>query len=105
MADQERKRAFGRRDPALLRAELAQTRARMSETIDEIEDVIVEKKEEVIALAKGIRQRLDPFYKARQKPLPAVAVVFAAGLVVGIFTKGRKRKAARALVEAIATTP
>ena len=105
MADQERTPAVAGRDPARLRAELARTRARMSETIDEIEDVIVEKKEEVIALAKGIRQRLDPFYKARQKPLAAVGIVFGAGLVLGVFTKGRKRKAARALVEAIATTP
>src|SRR5688500_8447423 len=105
MADQERKRLSVRRDPALLRAALAQTRARMSETVDEIEDVSVEKKEEVIALAKGIRQRLDPFYKARQNPLAAVGIVFGAGLLVGVFTKGRKRKAARALVEGIATTP
>src|SRR5688500_3380171 len=97
MADQERGRLSRRRDPAMLRAELAQTRARLSGTIDEIEDVIVEKKEELIATAKGIRQRLDPFYKARQKPMAAVGIVFAAGILVGIVTKGRKKKAVREL--------
>ena len=40
----------------------ASVRNPKGEDLGEIEDVIVEKKEEVIALAKGIRQRLDPFY-------------------------------------------
>ena len=98
MADQARPRLTDGRDPELVRAELAQTRARMSATIDEIEEVIVGKKEEVIAMAKGLRQRLDPLYRARQKPLAAIGIVFGAGLVVGLLTGGKKKPVLAQLV-------
>lgn len=76
----------------------------MSETIDEIEDVLLEKKETILATAKGIRQRLDPFYKARERPLPAVGIVFGVGLLLGVLTGGRKRMEV-AVIEAPAAPP
>ena len=90
MADQVRRKPAGPRDPEVVRAELARTRARMSDTIGEIEDVLLEKKDVIIATAKGIRDRLDPFYKARQHPLPAIGIVLGAGIVIGFLTGGRK---------------
>jgi ElaB/YqjD/DUF883 family membrane-anchored ribosome-binding protein len=90
MADQVRRVSTMPRDPAVVRAELARTRARMSATIGEIEDVLVQKKDVIVSTAKGIRDRLDPFYKARQHPMAAIGIVFGAGLVVGVLTGGKK---------------
>ncbi|MBW3629080.1 MAG: DUF883 C-terminal domain-containing protein [Gemmatimonadetes bacterium] len=90
MVDQARGNVTHPTHPDSVRAELAQTRARMSETIDEIESVLLGKKESLLRTAKGIQQRLDPFYKVRERPLTAVGVVFGIGLAVGVFS-GRKR--------------
>jgi ElaB/YqjD/DUF883 family membrane-anchored ribosome-binding protein len=91
MADEARRGGTTTRDPAVVRAELARTRARMSATIGEIEDVLLQKKDVIVSTAKGIRDRLDPFYKARQHPMAAIGIVFGAGLVVGVITGGKKR--------------
>lgn len=72
-------------DPDAARAEIAATRARMSETIDEIEDVLIRKKEE-------IRDRLDVMDPVREQPLRSLAMVFGAALVLGFLTGGSKRK-------------
>ena len=90
MVDEARRAPNATRDPAVVRAELARTRARMSATIGEIEDVLVQKKDVIVSTAKGIRDRLDPFYKARQHPMAAIGIVFGAGLLVGVLTGGKK---------------
>jgi ElaB/YqjD/DUF883 family membrane-anchored ribosome-binding protein len=68
-------------DPELARARIAQTRARMSGTIDEIEDVLLRRKEQ-------IQDRLDPFTVVRQRPLQAAGAVFGAGVLLGLLTGG-----------------
>jgi ElaB/YqjD/DUF883 family membrane-anchored ribosome-binding protein len=91
MADELLRAPAAKRDPATVRAELARTRARMSATIGEIEEVLLDKKDVIVSTAKGIRDRLDPFYKARQHPMAAIGIVFGAGLLVGVLTGGKKR--------------
>jgi hypothetical protein len=68
-------------DPEYARAQIANTRARMSETIDEIEDVLLRRKER-------IQNRLDPFSVVRERPFQAAGAVFGAGLVLGLLTGG-----------------
>lgn len=68
-------------DPEQARAEIAMTRARMSETIDEIEDALLRRKER-------IQDRLDIFSTVRERPLPAAGIAFGAGLVLGLLTGG-----------------
>ncbi len=68
-------------DPTVARAEIEQTRARMSETIDEIESVLLKKKER-------LQDRLDVMAPVRERPIPSVAMVFGAGLVLGFLTGG-----------------
>jgi ElaB/YqjD/DUF883 family membrane-anchored ribosome-binding protein len=68
-------------DPEYARAQIASTRARMSETIDEIEDVLLRRKER-------IQNRLDPFSVVRERPFQAAGAVFGAGLVLGLLTGG-----------------
>ncbi|CAN5744022.1 hypothetical protein BH23GEM6_BH23GEM6_07810 [soil metagenome] len=68
-------------DPEITRAQIANTRARMSGTIDEIEDVLLRRKEQ-------IQHRLDPFSTVRDRPFQAVGAVFGAGLVLGLLTGG-----------------
>lgn len=68
-------------DPDVARAEIEQTRARMSSTIDTIEEVLLRKKEQ-------IQERLDVMAPVRQNPLPAAGVVFGAGLLLGLLTGG-----------------
>lgn len=68
-------------DPSLARAQIEQTRARMSETIDEIEEVLVRKKER-------FQDRLDVMAPVRERPMVAAGVVFGAGLLLGLVTGG-----------------
>lgn len=68
-------------DPDVARAEIEQTRSRMSETIDDIEDALLRKKEE-------IQDRLDVFAPVKENPLPSVGISFGAGLVLGLLTGG-----------------
>lgn len=66
-------------DPEAVRSEIEQTRARMSETIDEIEDALLRKKE-------NIQDRLNVFSPVQNNPLPSVGIAFGAGLIVGYLT-------------------
>jgi ElaB/YqjD/DUF883 family membrane-anchored ribosome-binding protein len=68
-------------DPEVARAQIAHTRARMSGTIDEIEDVLLRRKEK-------IQNKLDPFSAVRDRPLQSAGIVFGAGLVLGLLTGG-----------------
>lgn len=71
----------GPEDPQEVRAEIEQTRARMSDTIDEIEEVLLRKKER-------IQDRLDVLAPVRERPLATVGVVFGVGLALGLLTGG-----------------
>jgi hypothetical protein len=72
-------------DPELARLQIEQTRARMSDTIEQIETTLLRKKER-------IEERMDvmaPVRRtARENPLPAVAGVFLGGLLLGWLTGG-----------------
>jgi hypothetical protein len=72
-------------DPDLARMQIEQTRARMSETIDQIEGALLRKKE-------NIEEKLDVMApvrrKARENPYPIIGGVFLAGLVLGLLTGG-----------------
>jgi hypothetical protein len=68
-------------DPEAARAEIASTRARMSETIDEIEDVLLRKK-------ARLQDRLDVRARIREKPLHAFGIALGFGLLVGLVTGG-----------------
>ncbi|MDQ3556303.1 MAG: hypothetical protein M3409_05955 [Gemmatimonadota bacterium] len=68
-------------EPEVARAEIEATRARMSGTIDEIEDVLLRKKER-------IQDRLDVFSAVKDRPLPSVGIAFGAGLLLGVVTGG-----------------
>jgi hypothetical protein len=70
-------------DPEAARAEIERTRARMSETIDEIEDVLVRKKER-------LQDQLDVRARVRENPLAAAGIVLGAGLLLGLVTGGKK---------------
>jgi len=69
-------------DPESAREEIRRTRERMSGTIDEIEEVLVERKERVKA-------QLDVGARFRDNPLPALGAVLAAGLLLGLVTGGK----------------
>lgn len=72
-------------DPELARMQIEQTRARMSDTIDQIENTLLRKKE-------NLEERLDVMApvrrKARENPYPVIGGVFLAGLVLGLLTGG-----------------
>jgi ElaB/YqjD/DUF883 family membrane-anchored ribosome-binding protein len=68
-------------DPDEARAEIASTRARMSETIDEIEDVLLRKK-------ARIQDRFDVMARIRENPLPALGIGLGVGMVLGLLTGG-----------------
>ncbi|MBA2246264.1 MAG: DUF3618 domain-containing protein [Gemmatimonadota bacterium] len=68
-------------DPEAARAEIQNTRARMSETINEIEEVLVRRKEQ-------IQDRLDVLSPIKDNPLPSAGVAFGAGLLLGLLTGG-----------------
>ncbi len=69
------------RDPETARAQLEETRARISSTIDEIEATLLQKKEE-------IRNRLDVLARIREKPLQAAGIVLGIGFLIGFLTGG-----------------
>lgn len=71
------------KDLQTARAQIDRTRARMSDTIDEIEGVLLEKKAE-------IRDRLDFRARIREKPLHAAGITLGLGLLLGLITGGRK---------------
>ena len=68
-------------DPEAARAEIEKTRARMSETIDEIEDVLQRKKAEV-------QEKLDVTAPVREDPVKVLSIIFGAALVLGWLTGG-----------------
>lgn len=68
-------------DPDAVRAEIAQTRARMSDTIDEIEEALVRKRDQ-------LHDRLDFLAPVRERPLMAAGAAFAVGLLIGLVTGG-----------------
>lgn len=72
-------------DPELARMQIERTRARMSDTIDQIEGALLRKKE-------NLQERMDvmaPVRRtARENPWPVIGGVFAAGLVLGLLTGG-----------------
>lgn len=82
--------------PEAARADIEQTRARMSATLDEIEGALVHTREQ-------IRATLDVPAKIRQKPLHAVGIVFGTGLLLGFLTggsgPGRKERKERQRLE------
>lgn len=68
-------------DTQMARGAIESTRARMSETIDEIEDVLVRKKEK-------IRAKLDVTAPIREHALPSVGIAFGIGALLGLVTGG-----------------
>lgn len=70
-------------DPELARMQIEQTRARMSDTIGQIEGALLRKKE-------NIEEKLDVMApvrrKARENPYPIIGGVFLAGLILGFLT-------------------
>jgi hypothetical protein len=68
-------------EPEAARAEIERTRARMSETIDEIEDVLLRKK-------SRLQDQLDVGARLREQPLKAAGIVFGIGLLLGFLTGG-----------------
>lgn len=72
-------------DPELARMQIEQTRARMSDTIDQIEGALLRKKE-------NLEEKLDVMApvrrKARENPYPIIGGVFLAGLILGLLTGG-----------------
>lgn len=72
-------------DPELARLQIEQTRARMSDTIDQIEGALLRKKERIeekMDVMAPVRRR------ARENPYPVIGGVFLAGLVLGLLTGG-----------------
>jgi hypothetical protein len=70
-------------DPELARLQIEQTRARMSDTIEQIEEALVRKRaavEEKLDVMAPVRR------KARENALPLLGGVFLAGLVLGYLT-------------------
>lgn len=72
-------------DPETARAEIEATRARMSGTIDEIEDALLRRKED-------IREKLDVLAPVREQPLKTLGMIFGAALVLGLLTGGGKSR-------------
>lgn len=83
------------RDPEVARAEIERTRERMSETLDEIEESIAEKKD-------WLREQLDIGARIREKPLHAAGIVLGAGVLLGLVTGGGRRVSSRELEAAAA---
>jgi hypothetical protein len=73
-------------DPDAVRGEIERTRARMSQTIDQLEGVLLRKKEE-------ISDKLDVTAPVRQNPWAFAGGVFGAGLLLGFATGGGKDRA------------
>ncbi len=66
---------------AAARDEIERTRARMSETIDEIEDVLLRKKGDIIS-------RFDVVARLKERPLQVAGAAALAGLLLGLLTGG-----------------
>jgi hypothetical protein len=81
MSDQS---TFGAQGPNAARSEIEQTRARMSETLDEIEEVLLRKKER-------FRETMDVGARLREKPLVTAGVVLGAGFLIGFLTGGKDK--------------
>ncbi|MEX2570336.1 MAG: hypothetical protein WD737_03455 [Gemmatimonadota bacterium] len=71
-------------DPAAARAELEKTRARMSDTLDDIEGVLLRKR-------AHLQEQLDVGARVREKPLHAAGIALGVGLVLGLLTGGGRR--------------
>jgi hypothetical protein len=70
-------------DPELARMQIEQTRARMSDTIEQIEEALVRKRaavEEKLDVMAPVRR------KARENAFPLLGGIFVAGLVLGYLT-------------------
>lgn len=68
-------------DPEVARAQIEETRSRMSETIDEIEDALTRKKAQ-------LQDRLDVMSRVRENPYTSTGIAFGAGLLLGLLTGG-----------------
>ena len=68
-------------NPEVARAQIEATRARMSDTIDEIEEAILRKKEK-------LRAKLDVLAPVRERPLQTIGAIFGVGLALGLLTGG-----------------
>jgi hypothetical protein len=68
-------------DPEVARADIDATRARMSETIDVIEDRLVQKKVQ-------LQDRLDIAAPVRSRPWQAMGIALGSGLLLGFLTGG-----------------
>lgn len=79
-------------DPDTARLEIVETRARMSETIDQIEEQLLRKKmrlQEQMDVRGQLRERLSPVReRIDRQPLAAIGAVFATGLLLGLLTGG-----------------
>lgn len=73
---------------ATTRAEIEETRARMSDTIGELEEVLLQKR-------ARLQESLDLRARLAEKPLLAVGLVLGAGLIVGLLTSGGGRDRSR----------
>ena len=82
-------------DPTAVRTNIEQTRQRMSGTLDQIEGVILRKKEEIEEKKAVIKRQLDVGARVREEPLKAAAFVLGAGIIVGFLTGGASRKEVR----------
>jgi hypothetical protein len=68
-------------NPDTARRHIEATRARMSGTIDEIEDTLIRKKER-------LQNRFDMAAPIREKPWAAMGLALGAGLLLGLLTAG-----------------
>jgi len=71
----------GADDPDTVRAEIEQTRARMSGTIEEIEEALARKRAQ-------IHEKLDFLAPIRERPMTSALAAFGVGLLVGLLTGG-----------------
>lgn len=83
-------------DLADVRDDIELTRQRMSGTLDQIEDIILRKKEKLEETKSQIQRQLDIGARVREKPLTAAGIVLGAGVVLGFLTGGPGRKSVRA---------